>query len=214
MKIEATRSAIAKLASVIVMAASCTACHSPLIGSVREDRLRETGDYHLVDNLDVPAVRGPEGCGAQALAAVLAFSNPAADAGALAEQLPWQNAGATPVDLLLAARERGYQAKIARGSWEALAEQTSGGRPVLVMIDAALEVRTLLMPISAPRVMHWAVVSGVARDGSRILLAARRARHHVVGRDDFLRRWSKSANCMLIVSRDRDGPAAMGGSDS
>jgi len=41
----------------------------------------------------------------------------------------------------------------------------------------------------------------VAADGSQVLLAARDARHHVVERDDFLRRWSKSANCMIIVTR-------------
>ncbi len=134
---------------LVVWAAACSAgCHSPLARSVPEERLRLDADIQLITGLRVPEVRGPDGCGAQALATVLAHVDPG--------------------------------------------------------LDAAYEIRTLTSRLAFPRVMHWAVVSGMVPDGSRVLLAAPDARHHVVGRDDFLRRWSRSANCMIILSRDSD----------
>ncbi len=196
-RIEALALAIAAAGAAV----AGSGCHSPLLGSVSEARLRDSGKYHLVPGLDVPAVRGPEGCGAQALATVLAFGDPDADAEALAEELPWHRVGATPVDLLLSARDHGLEATVARGTWDALAEHARAGRPVLVMFNAGVEIRTLLARFKTGKVMHWAVVSGMARDGSRLLLAARRARHHVAQREDFLRRWSESANCMIVVER-------------
>jgi hypothetical protein len=100
-------------------AAVCGAgCYSPFNFSFDEERLLSKGDYAIVAGLDVPKARGPDGCGAQALAAVLVFNDPALNARELADELPWHTEGATPVDLLLAARDRGFQAEITRGSWD------------------------------------------------------------------------------------------------
>ena len=191
--------------ALVVWAVACSAgCHSPLARSIPEEPLRLDTDIELITGLSVPEVRGPDGCGAQALATVLAHVDPGLDAATVADELPWHDFGATPVDLLLVARDRGCRAKIAHGSIELLARNVEAGRPILVMIDAAYEIRTLTSRLAFPRVMHWAVVSGMASDGSRVLLAAPHARHHVVDRDDFRRRWSRSANCMIILSRDSD----------
>jgi predicted double-glycine peptidase len=187
-------------------AAVCGAgCYSPFNFSFDEERLLSKGDYAIVAGLDVPKARGPDGCGAQALAAVLVFNDPALNARELADELPWHTEGATPVDLLLAARDRGFQAEITRGSWEAIADNVEHGQPLLVMVDAAPEIRTLLLRIPMPKMMHWSVVSGIAADGSEVLLAARDHRHHVVGRDEFLKRWSKSAECTIRVSKSPAG---------
>ncbi len=175
-------------------------CMSPLYRSTDETRLTDSGRYHIVDGLDVPAVRGPDGCGAQALATVLAHEDAALDAGEVADALPWHDVGATPVDLLLAARDRGFEAGIARGTWGAVVESALQDRPLLVMVDARPEFRTLLFRIPGRTLMHWSVVSGIARDGSRVLLAARDRRHHVVERDDFLDRWSRSDYCAITIT--------------
>ncbi|MHC4219528.1 MAG: cysteine peptidase family C39 domain-containing protein [Planctomycetota bacterium] len=177
-------------------------CFSPFYRSVDVTRLRAVGDYEIVAGLEVPAARGPDGCGAQALAAVLAYHDPVLDPAAVADALPWHTDGATPVDLLLAARERGFDARISRGSWDAIAEQVRLGRPPLVMVDAAPEVRTLFH-LSTPKSMHWSVVSGVESDGTHLVLGARGDRFHVVERDDFLKRWSRSANCLILVTKPR-----------
>lgn len=159
--------------------------------------------YQLVANIDVPKVSGVEGCGAQALAAVMAHLDPSHSAADLANELPWHDVGATPIDLLLEARHRGFDAAIARGTLDALAENLNAGQPVLVMLDSGMHVRGLFMRYPTPRVMHWSVVSGIAADQSRVLLAAEDHRHHIASRDDFLQRWSRSDNCMIVVTPPR-----------
>ena len=184
---------------IFIAACFCSGCHSPLLSSVDEQKLRATGDYRIIDDLTVPPVTGAEGCGAQALATVLAFDDPTADAAQLGEALPWHDVGATPIELLLEARRRGHAATIARGDWDLLAQHVLNDRPVLVMIDATPEVRTMLLRIPSTKLMHWAVVSGMALDEQRILLGATDRRHRVVQREDFLRRWARSDNCLIVV---------------
>jgi len=175
-------------------------CHSPLSDTRGEARLVESGEFRVVEGLDVPEVSGPSGCGAQGLAAVLAFDDPSLDAGRLAADLPWHDLGATPVDLLLEARSRGLTARIERGEWAAVRDAIERDRPVLVMLDVGYEVRTLVSRLPTGKIMHWAVASGVSEDDSRILLATTGARHHVVPRDEFLNRWDASDHCMIVVS--------------
>lgn len=182
-------------------AALVAGCFSPLQRSVDEAQLRAAGGYVFVEGLDVPPVRGVEGCGAQALAAALCCVEPEADATTLAEELPWHDHGATPIDLLLAARDRGAQARIERGSWAICAENVRQRKPTLVMLDMAPVVETIAMRIPTSPVMHWSVVSGIADDDGRILLGAPRGRHHVVDRDEFMRRWAASEYCLIEVGR-------------
>ncbi len=185
--------------ALLAVAMHSAGCVSPISRSVDQKWVADSGRYRLVAGVSVPQVRGVEGCGAQALATVLAFEDPRLDAATLAEELPWHDQGATPVDLLLAARDRGFTARIARGSWEDLDASLDMGRPVVVMFDAAPAMWTSGSRIQIRRIMHWSVVSGIAEDGSSVLLAARRGRVHVVRRDDFLRRWARSDCCMIVV---------------
>ncbi|MHC4768611.1 MAG: cysteine peptidase family C39 domain-containing protein [Planctomycetota bacterium] len=189
----------------LATAACGSGCYSPFNFTFDEQRLLDKGAYAIVTGLEVPEARGPDGCGAQALAAVLVFNDPALNARELADEFPWHTDGATPVDVLLAARDRGFQAEIIRGSWGAITADIEHGQPPLVMVDAAPEIRTLLLRVPTPKIMHWSVVSGIAADGSEVLLAARDHRHHVVGRDEFLKRWSKSAECTIRVSKSPAG---------
>lgn len=185
----------AALAAGLLTTAGC----SPLAAPRDEARLLTGGRHHVIDGLDVPAVAGPAGCGAQALAAILAYDDPMTDAQQLADELPWQDLGATPVDLLLEARARGRVAAVERGDWTTLRGLVLSRRPALVMLDAGREVRTLTSRIPSTPLMHWAVLSGMARDGSAILLAATGRRHHVLSRDDFLRRWAASDHCLITI---------------
>src|SRR5262249_44084203 len=102
---------------------------------------------------------------------------------------------------LLEARHRGFHALISRGSLDDLANVLQAGRSPLIMLDSGLEVRTLFMRYPVPEVMHWSVVSGIARDHSCVALAAEDRRHVIVAREDFLRRWSRSDNCMIVIDR-------------
>ncbi len=179
-------------------------CRAPLGRSVPESTLAESGAYALVPGMQVPQVRGPAGCGAQALAVVLAHLDARLDAQVVADELPWQDRGANPVDLLLEARRRGFEARVASGTWDDLVEAVESKRPPIVMIDSAFEILTLTRAWPVTPMMHWGVVSGVAVDDSRLLVAAEHARHFVIDRDLFLARWESSSNCLIQV--DRAGP--------
>lgn len=192
------------LCGIMLLAGFAAGCHSPLAVSRSERGLLATGDYHIIPGIDLPKVRGVEGCGAQALAASLAYVDTKIDAETLAEELPWHDEGATPVELLLEARRRGYKASIASGTWDQLAGFVENGATILVMFDAGYEVRWLFSTHELPRVMHWGLVSGIAKDDSRILLAASNARHHVLTREEFERRWAKSEMCLIVVTADEE----------
>ncbi|MHC4991216.1 MAG: hypothetical protein ACYTGC_09570 [Planctomycetota bacterium] len=155
---------LARLGVPLIVTAAA-GCHSPVASTRPEQWLRDGGDYQLVTGLEVPRVSGVAGCGAQALATVLAFGT-SDDPSQLAEELPWHDTGATPIDLLLEARRRGYDAAVRRGSWPQLLERIEADRPTLVMFDAGVEVLTLHARIPTVQVMHWAVVSGSALDDS------------------------------------------------
>ena len=187
---------------IIAASAGC----SPFHRSVAEADIIKADKHVLVEGIDVPKARGPKGCGAQALGAMIAFANPGLPAKSVADELPWHDEGATPVDLLLAARHRGCEAVIARGSMDALKASIQSGRPILVMLDAGLEARSLVFGFRypTPDVMHWAVVSGVASDDSQVLLAAERRRHYIASTEDFTRRWEQSDFCMISIEARQD----------
>ncbi len=186
------------LPAFIAVIATLGGC-SPLHRSVPEADLLRADKHIIVTGIDVPAIKGVNGCGAQALAAMIAFADAEVAADELASELPWRKDGATPVDLLLEARRRGFDATISRGSIESLKHHVINGEPALVMLDAGLEVRSLLFRYPTPKVMHWAVVSGLARDDSQVLIAMEKRRHAIASNDDFIRRWAKSDYCMILV---------------
>jgi ABC-type bacteriocin/lantibiotic exporter with double-glycine peptidase domain len=188
-------------AAAVVVLTMIGGCHTPLLRTTAESELAASERYRLIDSIDLPATHGHEGCAAAALAAILAYHEPALDPVALAAELPWHDEGASPVDLLLEARRRGFAARVERGAWERLAALAAAGAPALVMIDAGPEMQTLTRSVPLVPAMHWAVFSGVARDGSAALLAARNARHHVVIVGEFMRRWSAADYCLIVVER-------------
>jgi ABC-type bacteriocin/lantibiotic exporter with double-glycine peptidase domain len=179
-----------------------TGCRSPLGKPVAEARLADGEGYTLVRGLEAPKARGPAGCGAQALATVYVSLDPDADPQAESEALPWHEVGATPVELLLAARARGHQAVLSKGDWDSLHSEVARGRTPIVMLDASRQVWAPWGWFdTGNRLYHWGVVSGVgAGEKQRVLLAAEGGRHHVMTRDLFEKRWSRTAHCMIVVS--------------
>ena len=195
------RPRIPRIVWIIAAMAAGGGC-SPLHHSVSEADIIRADKHVLIEGIDVPNVRGPKGCGSQALGAMIAFALPGVAAKSVADELPWHDKGATPVDLLLAARHRGCEAVIARGTIEALKASIESGQPILVMLDAGPEVRSIVFGFRypTPKVMHWAIVSGMANDDSQVLLAAEKRRHYIAATEDFERRWEKSDFCMISIA--------------
>jgi predicted double-glycine peptidase len=186
-------------AATALAAITAAGCHSPIAVSHHSAGILGSGEFDVIAEIDVPRVRGAAGCGAQALAAAVAHVDDDVDAAALADELPWHEEGALAVELLVEARQRGCEATIARGDLLTLSQHVDAGVPVIVLFDSAYEVHWLFTRYDMPKVMHWAVVSGVHRDGEFVLLAARDGRHHKVRRAEFERRWAKSDYCMIAV---------------
>jgi|GEM_PF-3443354 len=180
--------------AVVLCALVAGGCAGPLRGPVPESRLVASGRYVIVEGLEVPRGGGSRGCGAQALATVFAHADPETDAQAECDRLPWREAGATPVELLLAARARGFEAELSRGSVAELRGHVVSGVAPLVLIDMSRRGR---------EVYHWAVVSGVGADGSDVLLGGEGARHYLISGEEFARRWSRTDYCTIVV---RAGP--------
>ncbi|MHC5026319.1 MAG: cysteine peptidase family C39 domain-containing protein [Planctomycetota bacterium] len=188
--------------ALLILLVAAAGCH-PLASTRTEEALLADG-YVVVEGLRVPEVEGNAGCGAQALAAVMAHGDPARDPVALGAELPWHDVGATPVDLLLAARNDGFEARVEAGTVERLVEEASAGRPAVVMLDVAPVWPSLLLgAIPLGTAMHWAVVTGIGDDGARILLGAPDGRHHVVDGADFQARWERADRCLIVVTPAR-----------
>lgn len=184
------------LLAVALLAAA--GCRAPLLRSVSEEHILQSGRYQLIQGIDLPEIESPRGCGPQALAAVLSFYQPSQSASDWYEVLPIRGQPTTPIHLLLAARAQGFEAAVTKGDWTYLKECVNSKRPALVMIDRALKA-DLPVRLDQPKSFHWVVVTGMSLDDREILLAATKNRFCIMKRQDFLERWSEDSNCTITI---------------
>lgn len=188
-------------------------CRSPLAHTVRTQDLAGRAGATLVDHADLPAARGNEGCGSQALAVALARFDPSLEPQALSDSLPWHDRGATVVDLIVEARKRGYRVSLHKGTLGLVRAAVQAGHVALVLLDVQTEVWTLAGWTPSRTRMHWGVVGGVvegrAPSKGQVVLAGRRGTSYLVEEALFEARWSKSGRCMVVV--EGQGPAAPAG---
>jgi tetratricopeptide (TPR) repeat protein len=146
----------------------------------------------------VPLATFAEGrCGAGSLALVLgAHGKPPAggELEALLPELPGR--GVLSVDMLLAARARGFDAALVPGSADALRRELDAGRPAILML------RLLDAPGARRDVYHYVVADGVdpARGLFRFQFGDGRGRWTPV--ESLERSW-KAAGHALLVARPR-----------
>lgn len=111
----------------------------------------------------VPAFNfGKDRCAAGALASVLAYWGQDVDIDELAEELPLVGRGVLSVDLLIEARERGFDARIVTGSLDYLEAAIRDGEPLILML------RIVDAPLARADLYHYVVVDGV--DGATGLI--------------------------------------------
>lgn len=104
----------------------------------------------------VPATEfGVETCGAASLSAILAYWDIDISIEELDNTLPKaSNGGVVSLDLLLAARERGFQAELVVGDREQIVENLEAGRPLILMLR-------ILNAIGERRdLYHYVIVDG------------------------------------------------------
>ena len=189
-----------RLVAVGFLLVSSGACRSldPLHRTVAERQLTSDPSYLIVPDIEVPRTLALYGCGAQAMAAAMAYGDPSQTADAVYRSLSNRGKPTPSFAVLLIARAQGYKAKLARGSLELLRENVRNRIPTLVLFDRALFT---LSSSELVNMHHWSVVSGLRLDGQEVLLAAPRHRHHMVSWDKFADRWAKTANCTISIGR-------------
>jgi tetratricopeptide (TPR) repeat protein len=136
-------------------------------------------------------------CGAGSLALVLGAygdPHPAGELTALLPELPGR--GVLSVDMLLAARARGFDAALVPGSADALGRELDAGRPAILML------RLLDAPGARRDVYHYVVADGVdpGRGLFRFQFGDGRGRWAPV--ESLERSW-KAAGHALLVARPR-----------
>jgi hypothetical protein len=158
--------------------------------------------YYLLPTT-MPADLDKENCGAQALGTAAASLHPPGIVFPTPLLQVWQHDGATPLDVLIVARMNGFTAELRDAEWLALLQAVQSNARALVEFDSTIEVWTPFGFLDRPRsqsVFHWAAVTGFARDGSALLLAAPQGRDYIIHRESFMRRWSRADDCLITIS--------------
>ena len=110
---------------------------------------------HVLTGVPVPSF-GIQSCGAGSLSAVLGYFGERVTLEELETALPkGRNNGVLTLDLVLEARQRGYDARMIEGSPELVERELLEGRPVILMIEV------LNAPGQRRDLFHYLVVDGV-----------------------------------------------------
>jgi Flp pilus assembly protein TadD len=179
-------------ASVLTVSLSGCALKTP--------RSRTVGETAwTLDGVPVGAF-GPERCGAGSLAAVLAYYGDPISVDELDALLPRSPAGGVlSVDLLIAARERGYEARWIRGDERRIADALASEAPAILML------RVLDSPGKKVDYYHYVVIDGIdpERRLYRFHFGDGRTRWSPFGRA-LRRAWAGTGHALLVVRPDED----------
>jgi Flp pilus assembly protein TadD len=149
----------------------------------------------------VPLVEyGPERCGAGSLSTVLSYHGDPISVDELDALLPKSpGGGVLSIDLLIAARERGYEARWVRGDEDRIAEALATGVPVILML------RVLDAPGKKVDYYHYVVVDGIdpERRFYRFHFGDGTTRWSPFGRG-LRRAWAGTGYALFIVRPDAD----------
>lgn len=164
---------------------------------------RPTGEARVLQGVPVRTF-GAERCGAGSLSAVLAYYGDEVSIDDLDAALPKSaNGGVLSLDMVLAARRRGFDARMVEGDPDLVARTVLAGRPAIVML------RVLDAPGRSRDYYHYVVVDGVdpARHLFRLQFGDGKARWApLAGLDEA---WRAAGRATILVA---PGPAA--GSES
>jgi len=141
---------------------------------------------------------GTDRCGAGALSVVLNALGDPITLEALDAELPRSKGGGVlSVDLLLAARSRGFQARLVVGDPEAIRASIAAGRAAILML------RVLDAPGEQHDLHHFVVVDGVDREGGlfRVQFGDGKGRWIRLGRLE--RAWADDGHALLLVEPRR-----------
>lgn len=147
---------------------------------------------------------GVDRCGAGSLSAVLNYFGDPVSMEELDETLPKaSNHGVLSLDLLLAARERGFDAHLVQGSPEILTETLLAERPAILML------RLLNAPGLGKDYFHYVVADGVDPDKGLYRLQFGDGKHRWAPLGGLERAWNGTDHAVILVEpRTEAAPGA------
>lgn len=156
---------------------------------------------HTLDNVPV-RVFEEDRCGSGSLSLVMSANGDPVSEAALDAALPRApGGGVLSLDLLLAARQRGFDAALAPGDAAAIQSEIGDGRPVILML------KLLDLPGQRRDVSHYVVVDGFdpGRELFRMQFGDGKARWAKLDRVE--RAWKAAGHALLTVRRKWDEAA-------
>ncbi len=166
--------------------------------ATRTPRSRQVGDTAVALEGVPNRAFGQQSCGAGSLSAVFTFHGDPVSVDELDVQLPKADGGGVlSIDLLIAARERGYDARWVPGDQARIADELLAGRPVIVLL------RVLNAPGDGLDYYHYVVVDGIdpERELFRFHFGDGETRWSPFGRG-LRRAWRGTDNALLLLRPD------------
>ena len=148
----------------------------------------------VLDHVPVRAF-GDDQCGPGSLSVVLNALGDAVSEAELAATLPRApGGGVLSVDLLLAARQRGFSASLVTGDEDAVRHEIQEGRPVILML------RMLNAPGRSGDIYHYVVVDGYDPRLRLFRIQFGDGKARWAGRDQLEGPWNGGGHAMVTVS--------------
>ena len=130
-------------------------------------------------------------CGPSVLASVLTFWNHPVDPPTLKKEIYLaQLKGSLPMDLLLAAQNRGFKAHLYNGSIENLKSELKAGHPLIAFINRGFD----FLPIG-----HFVVITGYDDTRQGLTLHSGLKKDRFITYQGFLGDWDKTKRSTLLI---------------
>jgi len=130
-------------------------------------------------------------CGPSALASVLSFWGRAVEPAVLKKEIYLAHLkGSLPIDLMLAAKSRGFEARLYSGSIDDLKSELGKGHPLVAYINRGFN----LLPIG-----HYVVVCGYDEGRQGLFVHSGLSKDRFISYRSFLRSWNKTQRLTLLI---------------
>lgn len=130
-------------------------------------------------------------CGPAALASVMAFYGAEESMDGVAGAVYNEKLrGTLPMDLLVYARDRGFETSYYRGGFKDLAERLGNGEPLVLFLNLGYDV----YPVG-----HYIVAVGISEKDGAVLAHSGVEREKVYGMKELQKAWSRTGFSTLLV---------------
>src|SRR5262249_55418804 len=172
---------------VLVVAGATTGCASLPPRSLPPDPAAR-----VIDQVPVRTFE-EDRCGSGSLALALNVAGDAVTEEELAASLPQQRGGVLSIDLMLAARQRGFDASLVKGDEERLRGEVQAGRAAILML------RLLDAPGRGRDVYHFVVVDGYVPGRPVFRLQYGDGQARWISLPHLERAWKGGGHALLVI---------------